>query len=112
MRTGEPFHYSSIQNILRNIMYVGILRSGETQSEIFSEQQIVEPEQFQRVEKAREQRSAEYEEKCAAAAQTVELADGEEIEVSRPELLCPRRNVVRTLLSGNVLVCLTFWTAN
>ena len=28
-------------------MYVGILRSGETQSEIFSELQIVEPEQFQ-----------------------------------------------------------------
>lgn len=102
MRTGEPFHYSSIQNILRNIMYVGILRSGETQSEIFSELQIVEPEQFQRVEKAREQRSTEYEEKCAAAAQTVELADGEEIEVSRPNRMCPRRNVGRTLLSGNV----------
>ena len=102
MRTGEPFHYSSIQNILRNIMYVGILRSGETQSEIFSELQIVEPEQFQRVEKAREQRSTEYEEKCAAAAQTVELADGEEIEVSRPDRMCPRRNVGRTLLSGNV----------
>lgn len=83
-------------------MYVGILRSGETQSEIFSELQIVEPEQFQRVEKAREQRSAEYEEKCAVAAQTVELADGEEIEVSRPDRMCPRRNVGRTLLSGNV----------
>ena len=102
MRTGEPFHYSSIQNILRNIMYIGILRSGETQSEIFSELQIVEPEQFQRVEKAREQRSAEYEEKCAAAVQTMELADGEEIEVSRPDRMCPRRNVGRTLLSGNV----------
>lgn len=102
MRTGEPFHYSSIQNILRNIMYVGILRSGETQSEIFSELQIVEPEQFRRVEKEREQRSAEYEEKSAAAAQTVELADGEEIEVSRPDRMCPRRNVGRTLLSGNV----------
>jgi len=102
MRTREPFHYSSIQNILRNIMYVGILRSGETQSEIFSELQIVEPEQFQRVEKAREQRSTEYEEKCAAAVQTMELADGEEIEVSRPDRMCPRRNVGRTLLSGNV----------
>lgn len=102
MRTGEPFHYSSIQNILRNVMYVGILRSGETQSDIFTELQIIEPEQFKRVEKAREQRSAEYEEKCAAAAQTVELADGEEIEVSRPDRMCPRRNVGRTLLSGNV----------
>lgn len=35
IRTGEPFHYSSIQNILKNVMYMGILRSGETQSEIF-----------------------------------------------------------------------------
>ena len=100
-RTGEPFHYSSIQNILRNVMYVGILRSGETQSNIFTELQIIEPEQFKRVEKAREQRSAEYEEKCAAA-QTMQLVNGEEIEVSRPERTCPKRNVGRAMLSGNI----------
>ena len=36
LRTGEPFHYSTIQHILANIMNAGILRSGETQSDVFS----------------------------------------------------------------------------
>ena len=59
-RTKEPFHYSSIQSILRNIMYIGILRSGETKSDIFPELQIVEPEQYERITKIREQRSASF----------------------------------------------------
>ena len=50
LRTEEPFHYSSIQNILRNIMYVGILRSGETISEVFPDLQIITQEQFARVQ--------------------------------------------------------------
>ena len=101
IRTGEPFHYSTIQNILKNVLYTGILRSGETRSDIIPELQIITPEQFARVQKGREQRSAEYEEKCAAA-QTVELANGEEIEVSRPERMCPKRNVGKAMLSGNI----------
>lgn len=102
-RTGEPFHYSSIQNILRNIMYMGILRSGETKSEIFSELQIVTPEQFERVEKGRQQRAADYESKCAAAWQeAVVLQDGSEVEVNRPPRMCPKRNSGKSLLSGNV----------
>ncbi len=63
----EPFHYSSIQNILRNIMYMGILRSEDTQSEIFPDLQIITLEQFSRVQRGQEQRAADYEEKCAAA---------------------------------------------
>lgn len=103
LRTGEPFHYSSIQNILQNIMYMGILRSGETQSEIFEELQIISPEQFNRVKIGREQRSADYEKKCAAAwAQEIVLADGTETSVERPPRMCPKRNTGRTLLSGNV----------
>lgn len=102
-RTGEPFHYSSIQNILRNIMYMGILRSGETKSEIFPELQIITPEQFERVEKGRQQRAADYEAKCAAAWKTeVVLQDGSEVEVSRPPRMCPKRNSGKSLLSGNV----------
>ncbi len=102
-RTGEPFHYSSIQNILKNIMYMGILRSGETQSEIFPELQIIAPEQFERVEKGREQRSAAYEQKCAAAWQEeIVLQSGEEIEVNRPPRMCPKRNSGKALLSGNI----------
>lgn len=84
-------------------MYMGILRSGETKSEIFSELQIISPEQFERVEKGRQQRAADYEAKCAAAWQKdVVLQDGSEVEVSRPPRMCPKRNTGKTSLSGNV----------
>ncbi len=56
---------------------MGILRSGETKSEIFPELQIVSPDRFERVERGRMQRSAEYLEKCAAY-ETVTLEDGSE----------------------------------
>ena len=102
-RTGEHFHYSSIQNILRNIMYVGILRSGEARSEIIPELQIVSQEQYDRVAKGRSQRSADYERKCAARWEAeVTLVDGVEVTVNRPPRISPRKNVGRALLSGNV----------
>ena len=41
---GEPFHYLSIQNILRNITYVGILHSGENMSDIFLNLQTITQE--------------------------------------------------------------------
>ena len=103
IRTGEPFHYSSIQNILKNVMYMGILRSGETQSEIFPELQIVTPEQFERIGKGRQQRRADYDQKCAAAWQEeITLEDGTELEVNRPPRSCPKRNSGKALLSGNI----------
>ena len=102
-RTGEHFHYSSIQNILRNIMYVGILRSGEARSEVIPELQIVTREQYDRVAKGRAQRSADYEKKCAARWETeVTLVDGVQMTVERPPRMYPRKNVGRALLSGNV----------
>lgn len=93
LRTSEPFHYSTIQNILINIAYTGVLRSGESVSEIFPELQIITPEQFQRVQKGREQRSADYLAKCAAAygTETITLKDGSEAEVSRPIRSYPRK---------------------
>ena len=104
LRTGEPFHYSTIQNILINIAYTGVLRSGESISEIFPDLQIITPEQFQRVQKGREQRSADYLAKCAAAygTETITLKDGSEAEVSRPFRSYPRKNTGSALLSGNV----------
>ena len=103
LRTEEPFHYSSIQNILRNIMYVGILRSGETMSEVFPDLQIITQEQFARVQSGREQRAADYDKKCEAAWETaITLKDQSEAMVSRPPRTCPKRNTGRTLLSGNV----------
>ena len=59
-RNGELFHYSTIQNILKNIMYVGILRSGDTKSEIFPDLQIVDLEIFSQANKIIEQRSNKY----------------------------------------------------
>ena len=102
LRTGEPFHYSTIQHILSNIMNAGILRSGETQSEVFPELQIVSLEQFQRVAKAREQRSVNYALKCGWEPETVTLEDGEETSVVRPPRTYPRKVVGKALLSGNV----------
>ena len=54
LRTGEPFHYSSIQNILVNVAYTGVLRSGESISDIFPDLQIIAPDQFKRVQKGRD----------------------------------------------------------
>lgn len=34
-RTGEPFHYASIQHILSNVMNAGILRSGKRSQRCF-----------------------------------------------------------------------------
>lgn len=86
LRSGEPFHYATIQNILKNITYVGILRSGETQSEIFPELQIISPEQFARVAHGQKQRSSDYYEKCE--------------ESDAPSL--PKRVKGNALLSGNI----------
>ena len=83
LRSGEPFHYSSIQNILKNIMYVGILRSGDSRSEIFPDLQIIPPEQFERVSRGQKQRSAEYAAKC-------------------DEATLPRKITGKALLSGNL----------
>ena len=102
LRTGEPFHYSTIQHILANIMNAGILRSGETQSEVFPELQIIPLEQFQRVAKAREQRSVNYAIKCGWEPETVILADGSEATVVRSTGSYPRKIVGKALLSGNV----------
>ena len=102
LRTGEPFHYSTIQHILANIMNAGILRSGETQSEVFPELQIIPLEQFQRVTKAREQRSINYAIKCGWETEKVTLEDGNEATVVRSSGSYPRKIVGKALLSGNV----------
>ena len=104
LRTGEPFHYSSIQNILVNVAYTGVLRSGESISDIFPNLQIIAPDQFKRVQKGRDQRSKEYLEKYAAAhePEIIETEDGKEAFVSRPPRSYPRKNTGKGLLSGNV----------
>jgi DNA invertase Pin-like site-specific DNA recombinase len=45
-RAEKNFHPTSIYHIIRNITYMGILRSGETRSQIIEELQIITPELF------------------------------------------------------------------
>lgn len=79
------------------------MRSEETRSEIFPELQIISPEQFTRVERGREQRSATYEAKCAASwGVDVSLLKDGTIPTNRPPRTVPKRNSGRALLSGNV----------
>lgn len=102
-RTGEAFHYSTVANILRNVMYTGVLRSGESHSDIIPELQIISPEQFERVGKGLEQRSVSYANKCEPSDQkTVTLFNGDEVSVARPHRTTPVRGCGQSLLSGNV----------
>jgi len=68
-RKGNDFTNTSIQTILKNILYTGILRSGETQSEIFPELQIISVENFEHAREIREQRSRNY--SCSTRAKSV-----------------------------------------
>lgn len=102
-RTAAPFHYSSVQNILRNIIYMGILRSADARSEIIPELQIIEPEQWQRVERLRQSRMSDYYKKWGSdKEETVKLESGEEMNVYTAPPRLPLRNTGKTLLSGNI----------
>lgn len=65
-RTGGNWHEATVGHILHNITYIGILRSGETKSEIIPELQIIDPNTFahaqdimtQRINQHRETRTA------------------------------------------------------
>ena len=61
-RKGQHFHPSTIQNMLKNVQYMGILRSGETKSEIFPHLQIVSPALFERVQEQIGSHRSDYEE--------------------------------------------------
>ena len=63
-RQGENFTNSTISHILGNKSYVGILRSGETESEIFSHLQIIDQHIFEAAQSLKAQRSADYKERC------------------------------------------------
>ena len=79
-RNGRPFHPASIQNMLKNILYTGVLRSGESRSEVFPHLQIVSESLFARVQEQIASHRSDY-------------------EASR---LSPVLHTGRTLLSGNI----------
>lgn len=49
-RSGQNWHDATVGHILNNVMYKGVLRSGDTYSEPFEELQIVDPTTFDRAQ--------------------------------------------------------------
>jgi len=63
-RKGNNFHNSSIHHIIENKSYIGVLKSGETETDIFQHLQIIDPHTFEAAQNILVQRSAEYETRC------------------------------------------------
>lgn len=61
-RKGKNWHPSTIRGILRNPIYIGILRCGEARSQVIPELVIVESSIFERAQNISEQRSGLHEE--------------------------------------------------
>lgn len=59
-RDDKHWHEATIGHILHNALYTGVLRSGETRSEMISELQIVPTETFQLAQKLMTERTNEY----------------------------------------------------
>ncbi|MDR0952280.1 MAG: recombinase family protein [Oscillospiraceae bacterium] len=62
-RKGMNFTNGTIRNMILNRAYLGVLKSGETESEIFPHLQIVDPLTFEAAQKLLKQRSVSYEER-------------------------------------------------
>ena len=56
-REGRSFSNTTINHMLKNVLYTGVLRSGEMKSEIFKELQIISPEIFAKAAKVMEDRT-------------------------------------------------------
>ena len=79
-RSGKPWHHATIRGIVCNLTYTGVLRCGESRSEVLPQLQIIEPELYEAAQHIRVSRSKDYE-----ATRTV-----------------PRNIAGNSLLSGNV----------
>ena len=45
-RSGKPWHHATIRGIVCNLTYTGVLRCGESRSEVLPQLQIIEPELY------------------------------------------------------------------
>nr|WP_325185551.1 recombinase family protein [uncultured Oscillibacter sp.] len=79
-RTGGNWHEATVGHILHNITYMGVLRSGESQSEVFPELQIIDPTTFELAQKLMTERINEFNE----------------------QRTLPRNTSGQSMLSGNV----------
>lgn len=57
---GKNFPNTSINRIIKNPIYIGIIRNGEAQSEIIPELQIIDPETFERAQKIMTDRTTHH----------------------------------------------------
>lgn len=57
---GKNFPNTSINRIIKNPIYIGIIRNGEAQSEIIPELQIIAPETFERAQKIMADRTTHH----------------------------------------------------
>ncbi|MDR2712731.1 MAG: recombinase family protein [Clostridiales bacterium] len=62
-RKGNNFTNTTIQHMLSNKAYIGILKSGDTESDIFPHLQIIDPHTFETTQNILMQRSANYQER-------------------------------------------------
>lgn len=60
-RSGNNWHPSTIRGIIKNITYIGILRSGESRSQVLPHLQIIDEQTFQAAQEITRQRSSQYE---------------------------------------------------
>jgi len=61
-RKGDNFANTTLIKMVKNIMYTGILRSGDAQSEVFPELQIIDVELFERAQEIVSNRTKEHSE--------------------------------------------------
>lgn len=61
-RTDKNWHPASIRGMLRNLTYTGVLRCGQSRSQVLTELQIIDQATFERVQEIMRQRSGRYEE--------------------------------------------------
>ena len=57
---GKNFPNTSINRIIKNPIYIGIIRNGEAQSEVIPELQIIDPETFERAQKIMTDRTTHH----------------------------------------------------
>lgn len=79
-RSGKMWHPATVRGILGNLTYTGVLRCGDTQSEVIQELQVITPDQFETAQRIREARSNEQ----------------------RKEPLVPLNTRGKSLLAGNI----------
>ena len=58
-RSGKNFHHSSINHIIRNLTYTGVLRSGESRSQIIEALQIIPPDIFNKAQEIMKKRNTD-----------------------------------------------------